>query len=117
MSLNDHDTPGTNIRRVSTNPCSKCQGKGYYEAYMGGMSDHDPVRIKCSCGLVPATAPVAPPEAKADVDLAKELRARSGAAYAQGDDARAIRLRNAADLIEGKVVGPYSLEPCGPVDV
>lgn len=94
--------------------CPKCHGKGSYEAYMGGMSDHDPVKVRCPCQTA-TVPPVAPPESKPDADLAATLRARSGAAYAQGDDARAIRLRNAADIIEGKVHGPYSLEPSGEV--
>ena len=113
--LKEHDAKGYRMK-----PCSKCKGKGYYEAYMGGMSDHDPVRVACSAcrvgtelkpGEVHWTAPVATP----DADIASTLRTRSGAAYAAGDDARAIRLRNAADLVEGKVTGPYSLEPNGPV--
>lgn len=103
--LKEHDARGYRIR-----PCSKCKGNGFYEAYMGGMSDHDPIRIRCACQGTPKGA-TSPPDSPPDADLAQTLRARSGAAYATGDDARAIRLRNAADLIEGKVTGPYSLEP------
>lgn len=92
--------------------CPACHGKGKGETYMGMMGDHDGHPWTCSsCAgrgfreRVVAKAPLA------DADLAKELRERSGLAYGFGDDARAIRLRNAADLIEGKVDGPYRLEP------
>ena len=44
------------------------------------------------------TPPVAEPP---DSDLLQQLRARSGAAYAAGDDERASRLRRAAEILQG----------------
>lgn len=84
--------------------CSKCQGKGYtpkpilerydgetFEGTLPGGQRYSivPTPVFHEGGTVPP-----------DCDLVVILRKRAGAAYAAGDDARAQRLRAAAEVLE-----------------
>lgn len=83
--------------------CPSCHGQG--EVHFSPSH----TEVRCSkCGgrgwltPPPLAAPQTPPDLKSDADIVQTLRTRSGAAYAAGDDERAQRLRQAADLVEGR---------------